>query len=148
MSTISGCLQSFAVVAAVALSAGCDTARVLWRDGDLEWSFRTNNGRIERVSASREHSEIAGAKMLAVRLTDDPGVIEMDVEETHYVWRTSKAAYNGQITFLCRAPKAFCRPIRTAAMSGSRPRNVFWRWPATPDALRLLHMVDPDLPAR
>jgi hypothetical protein len=148
LSTISFARQSFAVVAAVILNVGCDTAQIRWRDGDLEWSFLWDDGRVEHVSAAKGHSQIAKGKLLAIRPTDNPDVTEIDVEETHYVWRTSQVVYSGQITFRCRAAKAFCRPIRTSPVSGTRPRNVFWRWPATPDALRLLHRTDPDLPAR
>src|SRR5688572_25020011 len=106
MSTVSFSLQSFAVAAAVVLSVGCDPARVLWRDGDLEWSYQRNDGRVERVSAAKEHSEIARGKLLAIRPTENSDVTEIDVEETHYVWRTSKVVYCGQITFRCRAGKA------------------------------------------
>ena len=67
MSTISCGFHSFAVAAAVVLSVGCDTAQLLWRDGDLEWSYLSSDGRVEHVSASTEQSQIAKAKLLAIR---------------------------------------------------------------------------------
>jgi hypothetical protein len=111
--------------------SGCERLHIVLRDGDLAFSATSDDpGQVQRLGASKDFSEIANAKLAAVRQTADLGVTEVDVVETHYVHRTNDVVYTGRITFRCRSGEDFCSPIQTTSISGSRPRNVFWRWPS------------------
>ena len=104
------------------------------RNWDLAFSARSTDGKyVERLGASKDFSEIANAKLVAVRHSGDSKVTEFDVVETHYLHRTNTVVYTGRITFRCQGDEAFCSPIQMNPISGTRPRNVFWRWPSRMD---------------
>ena len=77
---------------------------------------------------------MATARRLSGRTTHDPGVTEIEVEETHFVKGTTDVVYRGRVTFRCKAHESFCQPIRVTPEFGERPRDVFWRWPSRVDA--------------
>ena len=111
--------------------SGCERLDTLVRNGDLAFSATGDgSGHVQRLGASKEFSEIANAKVAAVRRAADVGVTEVDVVETHYVHKTNAVVYTGRITFRCRSGEDCCSPIQTTSLSGTRPRDVFWRWPS------------------
>jgi len=113
---------------AVGVSAGCDHLdRVagLLRDHDLEFHYLGDDaGRVERASVSVD------TRAMRTRVTADPALTEVEVKETLFVRGTLDVTYTGRIVFGCRVGQAFCASLRVTPMSGSRSRNVFWRWPA------------------
>jgi hypothetical protein len=118
---------------AVGVSAGCghlDRVAGLLRDHDLEFHYLGDNaGHVEQASVSEDTRVIATARHTRTRVTADPARTEVEVEETHFVRGTLNVTYTGRIVFGCTAGQAFCAPLRVTPMSGSRSRNVFWRWP-------------------
>jgi len=125
-------LLAFACVAGV--SAGCDhldRAAELLRDHDLEFHYLGDDaGHVERASVSVDTRVIATARQVQTRVAADPALTEVEVEETHFVRGTLEVTYAGRITFGCTVGQAFCASLRVTPTSGTRARNVFWRWPA------------------
>jgi len=123
------------LASALAVNAGCqrfDRVAEFIRDHDLEFHFIGDDaGHVERASVSQDTRVIATARQSPARVTADPAVTEIEVEETHFVRGTLEVTYTGRITFACRAGQAFCVPLRATPTSGTRARNVFWRWPAS-----------------
>jgi hypothetical protein len=123
------------VVLAAGLLASCDRLTVLL-DRDLAFSYTADDtGAVERASVDSDTRVIASAKRVATRATTDPGVTEIDVDETHFVRGTLNVVYTGRIVFHCRTREAWCQRVREAATSGTRPRDVFKKWPSRIDAL-------------
>jgi hypothetical protein len=117
------------------MNAGCqrfDRIAALLRDHDLEFHFIGDDvGKVERASVSVDTRVIATARQSQTRVTANPAVTEVEVEETHFVRGTLTVTYTGRVTFACTAGQAFCTPLRVTPASGTRARNVFWRWPAS-----------------
>jgi hypothetical protein len=133
MSTVSRVLS---VVLAAGLLASCDRLTML-RDRDLAFSYTGDDaGAVERASVDSNTRVIASAKRVATRATPDPAVTEVDVDETHFVPGTLNVVYTGRIVFHCRTAEAWCQRVREAATSGSRPRDVFRKWPSRLDGPR------------
>jgi Flp pilus assembly secretin CpaC len=116
------------------VSPGCDRldrVAALLRDHDLEFHYLGDDaGQVERASVSVDTRVIATARHMQTRVTADPALTEIEVEETHFVRGTLDVTYRGRITFGCAVEQAFCVPLRVTPVSGTRARNVFWRWPA------------------
>ena len=132
------------VVAFVALAAICtfrcqrvEDLRVLWMQGDLGVAYVGEGSVVERASADQDTRVIATARRLSGRVTNDPEVTEIEIEETHFVKGTPEVVYRGRVTFRCDADKSFCQPMRVTPEFGERPRDVFWRWPSRMGALPL-----------
>jgi hypothetical protein len=89
---------------------------------------------VERASVDQGTRVIATARRLSERTTHDPGVTEIEIEETHFVKGTTDVVYRGRVTFRCKADESFCQPITVTPEFSERPRDVFWRWPSRPDA--------------
>ena len=122
------------VVFAAGLLASCDQLTML-RNRDLAFSYTGDDtGAVERASVDSNTQVIASAKRIATRATTDPAVSEVDVDETHFVRGTPNVVYTGKIVFQCRRGEAWCERVREAATSGSRPRDVFRKWPSRLDA--------------
>ena len=123
------------LVLALAVSGGCqrfESVAALLRDHDLEFHYIGDDaGHVERASVSVDTRVIATARQTQTRATANPAVTEVEVEETHFVRGTLQVTYTGHVTFACTAGQAFCPPLRVTAASGTRARNVFWRWPAS-----------------
>jgi hypothetical protein len=64
-------------------------------------------------------------------------VVEIDVDETHFVRGTLNVVYTGTIVFHCKTGEAWCQRVSEIATSGSRPRDVFRKWPLRLDELRM-----------
>lgn len=124
------------VVFAAGLLAACDQLTML-RNRDLAFSYTGDDtGAVERASVDSNTQVIASAKRVATRATTDPAVAEIDVDETHFVRGTLNVVYTGRIVFHCRTGEAWCQRVREAATSGSRPRDVFRKWPSRLDTPR------------
>lgn len=129
-----------ALVCATEVIAGCerlDRVTAFLRDRDLEFHYiGSDAGDVERasVSVSSDHRVIATARRSQARATGNPPVTEITIEETHFVKGTQDVIYFGRVTFSCHDALDFCSPVRVSPTSGTRPRNVFWRWPASMDA--------------
>jgi len=122
------------VVLAAGLLASCDRLTMLL-DRDLAFSYTGDDtGAVERASVDSDTRVIASAKRVATRATTDPAVTEIDVDETHFVRGTLNVVYTGRIVFHCRTGEAWCQRVREAATSGTRPRDVFRKWPSRIDA--------------
>jgi hypothetical protein len=119
--------------AAVAIG-GCERlARLgeIYRDMGLEFHYvGTDAGVVERSSVSVDTRVIASARKTGARPGADPSVTEVEVAETHFVRGTLDVVYTGRITFACVAEQPFCSVVRVTPTSGTRPRELFWRWPA------------------
>jgi hypothetical protein len=120
---------------AILAALGCNQLDLLW-NSDLEFHYVGDEfGRVERASVSTGTRVIATAKRLDVRMTDNPEVTEIDVDETHFVRGTLNVVYEGRIVFQCRM-EDWCQPIRVTVVSGTRSRNVFRRWPSRIDDIQ------------
>jgi hypothetical protein len=109
--------------------ASCDQATVLL-NRDLSFSYLGDDtGGVERASVASDTRVIASARRVAVRGTDDPAVTRIDVDETHFVRGTLDVVYTGRIVFQCTAGEAWCERVDVAPVSGTRPRDVFRKWP-------------------
>lgn len=137
-------LPLVAIAAALFIGGGCDQfAR--WSNRDLEIGYTADAaGNVERASAAVDTRVVASAKRLSVRQTEKPDVTEIEVEETHFVKGTADVVYSGRMVFECRERQEVCERVRVIAISGTRPRDIFERWP-----LRIGGpAVHPALPAR
>jgi hypothetical protein len=118
----------------VALGAGlvASCCRVMLPvDGDLSWAYLGDEaGTVDRASVASDTKVIASAKRLATRATAESAVTEIHVEETHFVRGTLTVLYTGRIVFHCRTGESWCRRVSEAAVSGTRPRDVFRKWPS------------------
>jgi hypothetical protein len=124
------------VVLAAGLLASCDRLTMLL-NRDLAFSYTGDDtGAVERASVDSDTRVIASAKRVATRATTDPAVTEVDVDETHFVRGTPNVVYTGKIVFHCRMGEAWCRRVSEAATAGTRPRDVFRKWPSRIDAPR------------
>ena len=122
------------IMFAAGLLASCDRVTML-RNHDLAFSYTGNDtGSVERASVDSYSRVIASAKRVATRTTTDPAVAEIDVDETHFIRGTLSVVYTGRIVFHCRTGEAWCQRVREVATSGSRPRDVFRKWPSRLDA--------------
>jgi hypothetical protein len=122
------------VVIAAGLLASCDRV-TMWRNRDLAFSYTGDDtGSVERASVDSDSRVIASAKRVGTRATTDPAVTEIDVDETHFIRGTLNVVYTGRIVFHCRTGEAWCQRVREVATSGSRPRDVFRKWPSRLDA--------------
>jgi len=122
------------VVLAAGLLASCDRATMLL-NRDLAFSYSGDEtGAVERASVDSDTRVIASAKRVATRATADPAVTEIDVDETHFVRGTVNVVYTGRIVFHCTTGEAWCRRVGQAATAGTRPRDVFRKWPSRIDA--------------
>ena len=122
------------IVFAAGLLASCDRV-TMWRNRDLAFSYTGDDtGSVERASVDSDSRVIASAKRIASRATTDPVVAEIDVDETHFIRGTLNVVYTGRIVFHCRTGEAWCQRVREVATSGSRPRDVFRKWPSRLDA--------------
>ena len=122
---------------AVTCTLGCqrlEVLRVLWMQGDLGVAYVGEGSVVERASIDQDTRVIATARRLSGRITNDPEVTEIEIEETHFVKGTTEVVYRGRVTFVCKADESFCQPIRVSPEFGERPRDVFWRWPSRMDA--------------
>jgi hypothetical protein len=116
---------------------GCqrlEVLRFLWMQGDLGVAYVGEGSVVERASVDQDTRVIATARRLSGRGTNDPGVTEIEIEETHFVKGTPDVVYRGRVTFRCKANEPFCQPMRVTPEFGARPRDVFWRWPSRMDA--------------
>jgi hypothetical protein len=111
-----------------------EVLRVLWMQGDLGIAYVGEGSVVERASADQDTRVIATARRLRGRITNDPAVTEIEIEETHFVKGTLDVVYRGRVTFRCKADESFCDPMSLTPEFGVRPRDVFWRWPATMNA--------------
>jgi hypothetical protein len=115
-------------------AGGCERLRRLgeiYRDFDLEFHYvGSDAGLVERASVSTDTRVIASARRTGARPGPDPSVAEVDVTETHFVRGKPDVLYTGRITFACVAGQPFCSVVRVTPVSGTRPRDIFWRWPA------------------
>ena len=59
---------------------------------------------VERASADQDTRVIATARLLSGRVTNDPEVTEIEIEETHFVKGTPEVGYRGRVTRLARGP--------------------------------------------
>ena len=126
------------VAFAVICTSGCqrvEDLRVLWMQGDLGVAYVGEGSVVERASADQDTRLIATARRLSGRVTNDPEVTEIEIEETHFVKGTPEVVYRGRVTFQCEADKLFCQPMRVTPEVGERPRDVFWQWPSRMGAL-------------
>ena len=122
-------LHAATCVLAILVGAGCDQLR-RWSDLDLEMGYLGDeSGFVDRASVSTDTKVIASARRVGVRRTDGPGITELDVEETHYVRGTLEVVYTGQIVFRCDSAQGVCDRIHVEPTSGTRPRDIFRRWP-------------------
>jgi hypothetical protein len=113
---------------------GCDKLTMI-ANHDLEFSYLGDGqGGADRASVSSRTRVIASARRVAVRSTSDPAVTEIDVDETHFVRGTLTVVYTGRIVFRCRQDEEWCRRVREVPVSGTRPRDVFRKWPLTMSA--------------
>ncbi len=123
---------------AVICASGCqrlNTLRIVWKDLGLSFSYRGEGSVTERASVAHDTRVIATAKRLGARTTVDPDVSEVEIEETHFVKGTTQVVYKGRVVFRCKAAAQFCESVRVIPESGTRPRDVFWRWLARMDTL-------------
>ena len=124
-----------ALLLAAVLGAGCerfDTLVTLFRNSDLEFLYTGDAVRgPERASVSLNTRVVAQARRLNVRPTADPSVTEIEIEETHFRVGRPDVLYTGRVVFRCRRGEDFCAAVRATPASGSRPRDVFWRWPVS-----------------
>jgi len=124
-----------ALLFAVAVGAGCqrlDTIVTLYRNSDLEFHYTADGaGGPELASVSSHTCVIAQARRLDARTTGDPAVAEIEVEETQFPACKPNVIYRGRVVFRCHRGEEFCTAVRVTPMSGSRPRDVFSRWPAS-----------------
>ena len=67
---------------------------------------------VERASVDQGTRVIATARRLSGRVTNDPEVTEIEIEETHFVKGTTEVVYRGRVMFRCKADESFCQPIR------------------------------------
>lgn len=122
-------LWTAACICALLVSASCDRLRRL-SDRDLEVAYLSDeSGLVERASVSTETKVIASARRMVVRTTENPGVTELDVDETHYVRGTLDVVYTGRIVFRCSSAEVICQRIRVEPTFGTRPRDIFRQWP-------------------
>ena len=108
---------------------------MLWMQGDTGVAYVGEGSVVERASADQDTRVIATARRLSGRVTDDPEVTEIEIEETHFVKGTPDVVYRGRVTFRCKADSSFCQPTRVIPEVGVRPRDVFWRWPSRMGAM-------------
>jgi len=124
-----------ALLLAAGLATGCerlDTLVTLFRNSDLEFLYTGDAVRgPERASVSSNTRVVAQARRLDVRATADPSVTEIEIEETHFRVGQPDVLYTGRVVFRCRRGDDFCAAVRATPTSGSRPRDVFWRWPVS-----------------
>jgi len=134
-------LGASALTLVILLAPGCNQLNLLL-NADLEFAYiGDESGQVERASVSTGTRVIASARRSGTRMTDDPAVTEIDVDETHFVRGTLDVVYKGSIVFQCRTDEAWCRPTRVRPMYGTRPRNVFRRWPSRIDDMRFSPIV-------
>ena len=125
------------LVFAAGLLASCDRLTML-RNRDLSFSYTGDDvGAVERASVASDTRVIASATRVAIRATTDPAVVEIDVDETHFVRGTLNVVYTGRIVFHCKTGEAWCQRVSEIATPGSRPRDVFRKWPLRLDELRM-----------
>jgi hypothetical protein len=118
-----------AVVSGMAIAPGCERLTRMW-NSDLEYAYLADeSGRVDRASVSTDTRVIASAERVGVRATEEPGVSELEVEETHFVRGTLEVVYTGRLVFRCRVEQAFCSRLAAEGRSGTRPRDVFRQWP-------------------
>jgi hypothetical protein len=130
-----GLILRTTLAAALLVAPGCNQLNLFW-NADLEFAYLGDDaGRVERASVSTGTRVIATARRSGTRTTTDPDVTEIDVDETHFVRGTLEVVYTGSIVFECRTGEAWCRATRVTPVSGTRPRNVFRRWPLRIDGL-------------
>ena len=118
----------------VALAAGfvasCDRLAMV-ANSDLSWSYLGDDaGAVDRASVASDTQVIASAKRVPIRTTAEPAVTEIQVEETHLVRGTLSVVYTGRIVFHCRIGESWCRRVAERTISGTRPRDVFRKWPS------------------
>ena len=92
---VRGRLVAF-VAFAVICTFGCERVedlRVLWMQGDLGVAYVGEGSVVERASADQETLVIATARRLSGRVTNDPEVTEIEIEETHFVKGTPEVLY-------------------------------------------------------
>ena len=117
------------MAASLLVASGCNQLN-LFLNADLEFAYISDeSGRVERASVSTGTRVIATARRSGARQTADPDVTEIDVDETHFVRGTLDVVYTGSIVFQCRTGEGWCRATSVTPVSGTRPRNVFRRWP-------------------
>jgi hypothetical protein len=122
--------RAFFVVLAAVLAVSCDRLTMLV-DRDLSWSYAGDDaGAVDRASVASDEQVIASAKRLAVRATAEPTLTEIHAEETHFVRGTLTVVYTGRLVFHCKTGESWCRRVGEATVSGTRPRDVFRKWPS------------------
>ena len=82
--------------------------------GDLGVAYVGEGSVVERASVDQGTRVIATARRLSGRMTDDPELTEVEIEETHFVKGTTEVVYRGRVTFRCKADESFCQPMRVS----------------------------------
>jgi len=109
-------------LAVTLLSSGCDNA--------LEVQYQYDGfGLVETASARSGESIVAVAKRVDIRPVGGPTVTDVEVEETHFARGTQDVVYKGRMVFRCRTNEEFGERITDTPLFGTRPRDVFRRWP-------------------
>jgi hypothetical protein len=124
-----------ALIFAAGLAAGCqrlDTIVTLVRTAGLEFHYTGDGARSpDWASVSSPTCVIAQARRLNPQPNVDAAIAEIEIEETHFPACSPQVIYTGRVVFRCGRGEEFCTPVRTTPLSGSRPRNVFFRWPTS-----------------
>ena len=123
MRTIRGLFWSFGF-ALIILGDGCsESLRVQYNyDG---------NEMVETAFIMKGESLVAIGKRAPIRPRVGPAVtdLEVEVEETHFTPGTQNVVYKGRLVFRCRINEVWCERIADVVVLGTRPRDVFPRWP-------------------
>ena len=104
------------------LAGGCD------RGLKIRYQY-DGSGLVETVSVRSGDSIVAVAKRLSIRSAGGPTVTDIQVEETHFAPGTQEVVYKGKMVFRCRTNEPFGERITDTPLSGTRPQDVFRRWP-------------------
>lgn len=83
---------------------------------------------VESALAYSGESLIAKAERVGMR-PGEPGILDIEVAETHFHQKTGEIVYKGKMVFRCRTNMEWGERIKVTPLSGKRPRDLFREWP-------------------
>lgn len=83
---------------------------------------------VESALAYSGESLIAKAERVGMR-PGEPGSLDIEVAETHFLQKTGEIVYKGKMVFRGRTNMEWAERIKVMPVSGKKPRDLFREWP-------------------
>ena len=113
------------VIVVAVFGGACDHG-----DRDLKVRYQYNPfGLVESATIHRGDSVVAVARHVSIAPVGGPTVTDVGVEEVHFGRGTQDVLYKGRMVFRCKTNQEFCDRISVTPLQGTRPRDLFKRWP-------------------